>query len=105
MASSREHPVVLRCDVSHLSHCIGHSIRRWFHRPHCKQLVLVIICVLFLWYAVLIHSHYIAATITYVSGLRDLSNFAAPRLLWKFGIAVLCDKHDDIEYVLTNNRG
>ena len=98
MASSSEKPVVVHGVDPRQSIRIVKVLRRWYQLKH---LLLIIALILLLWYTVLIHFYPITSTISYIAGLRDLSSFTAPSLVWKFGITMLCDKHDDIEYLVT----
>ena len=74
-----------------------------------KTLIYIMILLLLSWYLIIVNNvlningislSNIKSTTLYVFGLRDYNEIYAPTFLWKFGIAMISDKHDEIKNVI-----
>eukprot|EP01084_Bolivina_argentea_P120236 213123_1 len=83
------------------------QIFKFHFTKKCKIRMCIFMIVLFIWYSLIIYngfnlqfSHSIKNTTSLLMGLRDYNEVYTTQYVSKFGIAILTDKHDDMEYFL-----
>eukprot|EP01083_Nonionella_stella_P010563 30067_1 len=78
-----------------------------------KTLMCLIATFIFIWYLILCHNvlhlarpslSHIKSTVSYLFALRDYDDVHNPTFVWKFGIAMLSDKHDPMAHILQTSR-